>query len=228
MFIKRSFQKELMDDSSLNDNGLYRAYNELHIINKLLGGNAVTKKGINCLRSNSKNTLKILDVGAGASDILYDIKKNNDYINIFSVDLNKHACQYQKRIRGNNKTICADAIKLPIKSNTFDLVHSSLFFHHFRENEIIILLRNFISVAKTGIIINDLRRNIFAYLGIRMITFIFSKSEFVRNDGPLSVKRAFTKKELKEILTNAGFSNYLIRRKWAFRFLIIIASGKND
>lgn len=227
MFIKRSFQKELMDDFTLNDDRLHRAYKELHIINKILGGNAVTKKGINYFRSTSKNNLEILDVGAGASDILYDIKKNNDHISIFSVDLNRYACKYQKRERGNNEIICADALKFPIKSNSFDLIHSSLFFHHFREDEIIILLKNFMRVVNMGIIINDLRRNIFAYIGIRIITLILSKSEFVRNDGPLSVKRAFSKKDLKNIFMSAGINNYLIKRKWAFRFLVIVPSDQN-
>jgi hypothetical protein len=54
----------------------------------------------------------------------------------------------------------------------------------------------------------------------------FSKSEMVKNDGPLSVKRAFVKKELLEMLNDLGIKRFLIKRKWAFRWLVIIYKNK--
>ncbi len=79
----------------------------------------------------------------------------------------------------------------------------------------------------TGVIINDLRRNILAYSGIKILSMIFSKSEFVKNDGPLSVRRAFTKKEFVKILSRTGVDNFIIKRMWSFRFLVIIPSDRN-
>jgi hypothetical protein len=49
----------------------------------------------------------------------------------------------------------------------------------------------------------------------------------VKNDGPLSVKRAFVKKELFKILKELEIEYFLIKRKWAFRWLIIIYKNKN-
>ncbi len=227
MFFKRSFQKELMDDFSISDERIDTALRELHVINKLLGGNTISKSGINHFRNSSKTNLKIIDVGAGASDILFDLKEMNDGLNIFSVDLNRYVCHYQKTKKGGDKIICADALNIPVKDNSFDVIHSSLFLHHLKEDDIVSLLKNCTSVVKKGIIINDLRRNILAWLGIKILTFLFSKSEFVKYDGPLSVKRAFTKKDLKIILQKAGIKNYIIKRKWAFRFLLIIPSANN-
>jgi hypothetical protein len=76
-------------------------------------------------------------------------------------------------------------------------------------------------VSKYGIIINDLHRSTLAYSGIKILTTLFSKSEFVKNDGSLSVKRGFKKKELIRILDELNF-NYKISYKWAFRWLVII------
>ena len=228
MFFRRSYQNELMDNFSLDDDKVTRAHQELHIINKFLGGNSVTQSGLNYFKHATWSTINILDVGGGASDILYDIQVYNHSIKIYSMDLNPHICHIQKFKRGNDKIVCADVLDFPFKKESFDLIHSSLFLHHFREDEIIHLLKIFLGAAKTGIVINDLRRNIIAYLGIGLLTRILSKNEYVKFDGPLSVKRAFIKKDLITIFRNAGIKNYTIKRKWAFRFLIIIPVSKNE
>ncbi len=227
MFFKRSYQKELMDDFSINDERIGSALNELQIINKFLGGNSVSEDGINNIKRSLEETIKILDVGAGASDILFDLKNKIENIIFYSIDKSMYTCQYQKGERGNDKIICADAFRLPFINNSFGIVHSSLFLHHFAEKEILILLKEFSRIAKQGIIINDLRRNILAYSGIKILTLLFSKSEFVKSDGPLSVKRAFVKNDLKKILMKAGIAKYIIKRKWAFRFLIVIPLDEN-
>jgi hypothetical protein len=84
------------------------------------------------------------------------------------------------------------------------------------------ILNNLLPVVKKGIIINDLRRNIFALIGIKILTLVFSKSELVRNDAPLSVRKGFTKKELKNILADLAAAGCLIKKKWAFRWLIVV------
>lgn len=227
MFLKRSYHMEMMDDISVNKGKLTRALKELRIINRLLGGNSVSREGINYFTTDGKDKLKVLDIGGGASDILYDLKKMYNKVIIFSMDLNKHTCHYQKGLSGNSKIFCADAFNLPLKDRFFDLIHVSLFLHHFEEEEIGHLIRQFLSITRCGIVINDLRRNILAYSGIYLLTALFSKSELVKNDGPLSVRRAFTKMDLVNILNICGIKSYLIKRKWAFRFLVIIPVAQN-
>jgi hypothetical protein len=43
----------------------------------------------------------------------------------------------------------------------------------------------------------------------------------VKHDAPLSVLRAFTKRELVEILEKAGLIDYRIKWRWAFRWQVI-------
>lgn len=73
-----------------------------------------------------------------------------------------------------------------------------------------------------GIVINDLHRHPFAYHSIKILTRLFSKSSMVKYDAPLSVQRAFTKKELVRLMENAGIEHYKIKWKWAFRWQIVI------
>lgn len=76
--------------------------------------------------------------------------------------------------------------------------------------------------SNLGFFINDLHRHQIAYHFIKFVTKLFSKSYLVKNDGPLSVLRAFKKNEWVDILNKSGIKNYTIQWKWAFRLLIIV------
>jgi hypothetical protein len=117
----------------------------------------------------------------------------------------------------------SDYKKVHFKSKP-DIIFCSLFCHHFREDELIAMFRWMAENSIRGFFINDLHRHKFAYYSIRMLTSLFSKSYLVKNDAPLSVLRGFKKKELSTLLDKAGISNYTIRWRWAFRWLVIVRS----
>ena len=117
--------------------------------------------------------------------------------------------------------VCANVLNIPFKQKQFDIIHLSLFLHHFKEEEIKEILCGLSQIAKHGIIINDLRRSVFAYIGIKFLTALFSKNEFVKNDGPLSVKKGFIKPELIYKILEELKLNYELKYKWAFRWLVI-------
>ena len=74
--------------------------------------------------------------------------------------------------------------------------------------------------SSRGFFINDLHRHPLAYYLIKWLTKLFSKSYLVKYDAPLSVARAFKKKEWEILLKDAGITNYTIQWQWAFRYLI--------
>jgi len=208
MFLKRSYQNEMMDDFSIVDERIDTALSELMLVNKFLGGAGTSVTGFKILFNGGKITdLRVLDIGAGGSDIFYT--------------LNKRIC---KMLKDGSVTepLFGDALHPPIKSKSVDVVHSSLLLHHFSEEDIKTIICSSLAIADYGIIINDLRRSVLALIGIKLLTILFSKSVLVKNDAPLSVKRGFLKSELKNLLMDMGIKNYKIKRKWAFRWLIVI------
>jgi ubiquinone/menaquinone biosynthesis C-methylase UbiE len=221
MFLKRNYSPEIMDDFSIQDERIDSALNELKLVNKYLGGKRASNSAIKKIseQKTNKNNLKILDLGSGGADDLHS--KKFVRIDLTSLDRNKRACFFLKR-RIDSKIICADAFNLPFKKKYFDIVHASLFLHHFTKKEIVKILTNSESICNNAIVINDLRRSFLAYAGIKILTSLFSKSNMVKNDGPLSVKKGFVRSELKKIIHEAGFKNYSLKRKWAFRWLVII------
>jgi 2-polyprenyl-3-methyl-5-hydroxy-6-metoxy-1,4-benzoquinol methylase len=219
-FKERLKYPEIMDDFSIQDERIDKALEELKMVNKFLGGISTTLNGMKkLLENNYSKKIKVLDAGSGASDVF---NKSNYNSALFSLDRNKKICNYLKKNSQNTNVVYGNALELPFKRKSFDVVHASLFLHHFDEEDINKLLKLFSHAAAKGIIINDLRRSLFAYLGIKILTMLFSKSELVKNDGPLSVKKGFTKDELIKLLSSVPFENYEIKRTWAFRWLVII------
>jgi SAM-dependent methyltransferase len=222
MFLKRSYSPEIMDDFSIQDERIDEALNELSVANKYLGGISTSREGLKLLLDgNNKDNISILDIGAGASDILLHLNHKYRFINFTSLELNKRACAFLK-LKSMSNIICADSLKLPLKEEQFDIVHASLFLHHFKEEEIKRLLEALLKICNKGIIINDLRRSIFALIGIKIISVLLSKSEMFKNDGPLSVKRGFVRSDLLNILSELRIKKYYLKRKWAFRWMLVI------
>jgi ubiquinone/menaquinone biosynthesis C-methylase UbiE len=222
MFLKRSYEKEIMDDFSINDDRVGDALNEIKHVNKFLGGISTSKAGLRFLFNHKKSDpMKVLDIGSGASDIFEALHKRYPNLNVYSLDRNERICEIIKAEKTASPIYC-DAQNPPIKKESVSVVHASLFLHHFTEDEIKKLIKSSLSIAKYGMIINDLRRSVWALIGIKLLIFLFSKSAMVKNDAPLSVKKGFLISELINMLENLNITNYKIKRKWAFRWLVVI------
>ena len=226
MFLKRSYEKEIMDNFSISDYRIVYALNELKLVNRFLGGVSTSKTGFKTLYNNSDyKDIKVLDIGSGSSDIFQSLTKKLPNLNLFSLDRNKRICEV---IKNENVAhpIFGDAVAPPVKKESVSVVHASLFLHHFNEDEAKKIIISSIDIAEKGMIINDLRRSVWALIGIKTIIYLFSKSVMVKNDAPLSVKKGFIKSEIISLLEDLGITNYKIKRKWAFRWLIVIPKNQ--
>jgi len=224
MILSRSYEQELMDDFSIEDQRIDRALQELAVINKWLGGHATSLKGVALISQNSdfKNSPTFLDVGSGGSDLVSALSFEFPQAQITALDINKRACEYARQLFPHLQVVHGSVFQLPFPDKSFDIVHVSLFLHHFTEEELHRIIPALLALARHGVIINDLRRSVFAFVGISILTRLFSRSEMVRNDGPLSVRRGFSRKEISRICALVPETNITIQRRWAFRWLVVI------
>lgn len=169
-----------------------------------------------------------MDVGCGGGDSLKAIanwsKKEGYNINLNGVDLKEDCITYAKNNCSNYDSInfsCEDFRNAFSEQIPINIVHASLFCHHFTETEIIDFIK-LCSKNKAIFVINDLERNLIAYYSIKLLTKLFSKSPLVKNDAPLSVLRGFKKTEWISILQKSGIENYTVKNRWAFRHLVIV------
>jgi hypothetical protein len=69
-------------------------------------------------------------------------------------------------------------------------------------------------------VVNDLHRHKLAYYLFKIIG-LFIKNKMVREDGLISVLRAFKRKDL-EAISRQIKAKYSVQWKWAFRYLWIL------
>jgi 2-polyprenyl-3-methyl-5-hydroxy-6-metoxy-1,4-benzoquinol methylase len=227
-FSTRSEALELLDQPDIPAADIQRNLYELSIINHKLGGHAVTTEGFFSLAGKLPK-IQVCEIGCGGGDNLKAIeekaKKYYTGLAFTGIDINEDCIRVAEKMKWEKPAefVLSDYKKAHFKSKP-DIIFSSLFCHHFKEDELIEMFRWMSENSVLGFFINDLHRHPFAYHSIRMLTSLFSKSYLVKNDAPLSVLRGFKKKELTALLEKAGISNYTIRWKWAFRWLVIVRS----
>ena len=229
-FTYRSNEEEIMDDLTSSGEVIDQTLKELDEINRKLGGNNVTIDGLKKLLAKNPplRRLTIADIGCGGGDILIEIarwaEKRRLSIDLIGIDANPHIIEFAKRNAAGFPQIkfaSVDVFSDAFQEQSFDIIISSLFTHHFSDDALITLFRNLKRQARFGVIINDLHRHWLAYYSIKIIVKFLSKSPMVQHDGPVSVLRAFKKKELINLLRKAGIYNYSIKWMWAFRYQVI-------
>ena len=231
-FSKRSSDIEIMDDLTSSGEVINQTLVELEVINKWLGGNAVTMNGLHALLkvgSLKNTTLKIADLGCGGGDMLkllaLHLKKMGIHSTLTGIDANPNIIEFAKQNAKSFSEInfqAQDILSESFRSQHYDIVFATLFFHHFTSEQLVEIFHSLKKQSVIGIVINDLHRHWLAYYSIKFLTKLFSKSSMVKNEGPLSVLRGFSKKELIEILHSAGIKNYCLKWKWAFRWQLVI------
>lgn len=213
---------------------------ELDFINTWLGGHQITIAGIKKLLQlpvdhplgvTHRQKLHICEIGCGGGDNLRVIKrwceKKHIKAKFIGIDMNPHCITYSHSRQENDgiEFICSDYSSVQFETKP-SIIFSSLFCHHFTDEQLQQQLQWMQEHATVGFFINDLQRHPLAYYAISILTKLFSKSYLVKNDAPLSVQRGFTKHELQKIISQSSLPSYQLNWKWAFRWLLIYKHGR--
>lgn len=256
-FNQRSTELELLDILDINEKTLplvIQNLQEFELINKKLGSLKTLKLGLNQVyqknidkMANDNNKINIIDLGCGAGDLTQGIYQwaveKNLSVSIKGIDINPHIIRYAeekfdkfKKNKNRNAKISIqfevmDIFCEQLKMEKYDIVCLNNICHHMDTLELKNLLSGLIRKTKIAIIINDLQRHWISYYFIKSITRLFSFSSLAKNDGPLSVLKAFSKKELLEILdkldTPSTIGNFQINWIWPFRWLGVLYANSN-
>jgi 2-polyprenyl-3-methyl-5-hydroxy-6-metoxy-1,4-benzoquinol methylase len=232
-FQKRSAEKEILDQENIPIEDIAQNMQELEWINSHLGGHAISIIGFEELLKNwkrqivnSNKSISVCEIGCGGCD---NLKAINNYCNkknipatFIGIDINKDCIEFARKNTSDKKFdyIINDYRKVSF-ANKPDIIFSSLFCHHFSEEDLVQMMQWMKENSTLGFFINDLHRHPIAYHFIKTTTSLFSRSYLVKNDAPLSVLRGFRKNEWNEIFAKAGINNFSLKWKWAFRHLIV-------
>ena len=227
-FTLRSYKKELLDRDDIPFDHIRRNMQELDFINRHLGGHDITLDGIVALIKDKaifNQQLAVMEIGCGGGDNLRAIKEWAAYIKLpvqlTGIDINEECIAFARQ-QEKNKGIdfIRSDYKLISPDPKPDIIFSSLFCHHFTDEELLCQLQWMKAHSRLGFFINDLHRHPLAYYSIKILTKLFSRSYLVKNDAPLSVQRGFKRTDWQTIFKKAGIENYHCQWRWAFRWLI--------
>ncbi len=231
--VHRSYQPELLDADDIPAQDIRLNLRELNTINSRLGGHRATLLGFRQLLGKRKS-ITICEIGCGGGDNLLAIYnwclKNGVDVSLVGIDLNPDCiAMAAETLRAAPVTLITSDYRLTDPGPfSPDIIFSSLFCHHFRDQDLEQMLTWMNRNAGTGFFINDLHRHFLAYYSIKIITALFSNSYLVKNDAPLSVRRGFIRSEWNNLMNASGLTAYDLSWKWAFRWLLICPKQNYD
>jgi len=122
-----------------------------------------------------------------------------------------------------NRSVAADALALPFRDTSFDLVSSSLFAHHLEPPELKRFVEEALRVSRIAVLINDLIRHPL-HLALVYAGFPLMRSYVSRVDGVASVRRAYTPEEMRGLLASGSLpaGKIEISRHYLFRMGVLV------
>lgn len=222
---QRSLQPEIMDDPSLDRRRHEAALDGLVRINRVSGTPGSLWKLIREQAKASSRPLRVMDVATGAGDVPLALcrlaQREGVRLEITACDRSAVAIEHAQRRasdKGGGVTyVVADALcdELP----QADVATSCLFLHHLNEADAVRLLQRMATHA-SRVIVNDLERSrlglVLAWAGTRVL----SRCDVVHDDGPQSVRAAFSLDEVRALAERAGLHGARIQRRWPCRFTL--------
>ena len=229
-FAQRSREKEIMDDLDCSGPVLEQTLRELKTINRWLGGNGVTNRGLSqVVQRFPQDQYSLVDLGCGGGDMIAVMQagasKKHIPIQFIGADANANtielAKERQQALSGVHWQV-ANVFDPVFLGEQVDIATCTLFTHHFTDEELVQLFQGLKRKVRLAIVINDLHRHPLAYYSIKWLTRWFSKSPMVQHDAALSVLRSFSRNDWESIFKQAGLSQVHIRWRWAFRWQICV------
>jgi ubiquinone/menaquinone biosynthesis C-methylase UbiE len=211
--------EELLDGPLDDPAALAGNLRDLRRINRLLGGVRLSRLAIDRLLSAAPTHLdgrpvSIIDVGTGGADIpvalLADARRRGRRLEMLAVDARPEVLEAARAIRPVLARLpdlaleVSDGRSLPHPDRTFDIAHASLLVHHLEPNDAVALMAEMARVSRLGIVINDLDRGRTHWFWAWLLGHLLTRNRYSRRDAPLSVRRAYTPREMRWLLGRAG------------------------
>ena len=229
--MKRSAAREMMDCPGQPFELLREDLRNLRVINRYLGCYRAVIDGVaRAVGERKMSRFTLLDAGAGSGDVSAAIVRwaRARRIGLQISGLEREALTAEQAALESRRVpeiemVRGDAAAPPFRANSFDFVLASQVLHHFKDHEIVQLLRLWARLARRAIIVADLVRHPLAYHGIRCLTRLLTRNEMTRFDAPLSVQRACTMEEWRILLDRADIGAFHVEWKMPFRMLGVIS-----
>ena len=211
---KRIDAPELLDEADAPREDMERSLRDLRRFNSIYGGAGVYRRLLRRMASHEPQS--VLDIATGTADLLEPLPGFR-----VGADFKIDHLLY-RRDTSTVRRVVANALRLPFRNNSFEIVTSAHFFHHLTAEQNRQMLSEALRVARRGVIVNDTRRHYVPYLFVRLLVLFRLVGRITRNDAPASILRGYTIDEVRTIAAALGASRTEVIRAWPFRFGLLL------
>jgi SAM-dependent methyltransferase len=221
--MKRSFnpaEPELMDRPQPVTAELASDLRNLRQLNRHFGSYALTTHFLRRWIEPGMQ-LRVLDLATGSGDIprlVVDYaRKTGAKVAVDAVDQQSSTLEIARGLSAGYPEIDfkqGDALLFG-EDGEYDIVLSSLALHHFDEAAAVRMLERCRRLSRRFVLVSDLRRGLFATVGVYLLTALIYRDPMTKTDGRLSAARAFSFREFGSLAERAGWRNFGHRK---FRF----------
>jgi ubiquinone/menaquinone biosynthesis C-methylase UbiE len=226
----RSQQPEWLDADDIPAQDLQKNLDDLRWLNHYLGSHWLLCTALQRVwrQVGCPSHLRVLDVGTGAGDIPAVLtrwgERRRVHIAVVAVDSHLGVLQYMRSVQSLPQSITclqADGLCLPFCARAFDVVLCSTMLHHLEWQQGITLLQSMATVARYGVVVTDLVRSRLYYYAARLMLSLTACHAVTRHDGPLSVLRAYSVGEVREMARLAGLTPVHVSMALGYRFMLV-------
>lgn len=224
-------ESEQMDAADLDEATYARVLTDLARVNRWTLAARATLDFVSRV-VGERGRFTLLDVGYGDGDLLRKIarwaEKRGKTAKLTGIDLNAKSARIAWSATPDRYDIefltgdYREHLDSGEAREGYDLIVSSLVAHHMSHDQLVEFLRAMERHARLGWHINDLHRHRFAYLGYPLLARAMGWHRIVREDGQLSIARAFRPAEWRPVLDEAGLlsGSATVHTRFPFRICV--------
>jgi SAM-dependent methyltransferase len=210
---------EILDNRNVDPAIMTRSMADVERANRLFGGADAMLNEIRETIAELPKCASLLDVGTGTADIPAGARKlaaeNGVKLTTVGFDISK--VLLEKNRKRNDSVVVGDALSLPFRDSSIDVVTCSQVLHHFPDGDAKKLITEMNRVARTRVVISDLRRSVIAAGGLWLASFLLGFHPVSRHDGVVSIMRGFVARELADLVVSAIGQRPVVKHRRGFR-----------
>jgi hypothetical protein len=200
--MRRKVTEEILDSPACPAAEAEASLRDLARINRWFGGVTTTRKLIERVAAETgQKHFSLLEVAAGLGEVpraaARALARKGITLGITDLDC------FPTHLQREHRAVAGDALALPFRDRSFDLVSCSLFAHHLEPPELVRFVDEALRVSRCAVLINDLIRHPL-HVALVYAGWPLMRAHISRVDGVASVKRAYTPDEMREMLSCNG------------------------
>jgi hypothetical protein len=196
---------EILDDPEVDPAVMTRSMRDVATSNTLFGGKRAALAEVMPALRSVKGTASLLDVGTGRADIPRAVRAQarDEGLKIHTIGMDTSLCLVTSGRDAHDSVLGGDCRCIPFRDKSIDVVMASQLVHHFHGDAALTVVKEMNRVARSRVVISDLRRSVVAAAGFWIGSFPLRFHPVTRHDGVISVMRGFLPEELSDLVHKA-------------------------